>query len=114
MRAQALFAGVLEPFGRLDIVINNAGVSVFTPTTDIDEADDDRVIDTKARGTFFALQETARHGADGGRIINLAAVPPGPLTLQPSGDHTVRVDLEPPCAAVASPPPCSAPFALWA
>ncbi|WP_051017021.1 SDR family oxidoreductase [Cyanobium gracile] len=73
MRAQALFASVLEPFGRLDIVVNNAGVSVFTPTTDIDEADDDRVIDTNGRGTFFTLQETTRHGADGGRIINLAS-----------------------------------------
>ncbi len=73
VRAQALFAALLAQFGRLDIVVNNAGVSVFKPTTDIDEADDDRVMDTNARGTFFALQEAARHVADGGRIINLAS-----------------------------------------
>ncbi len=70
---RSLFAAVLEHFGRLDIVVNNVGLSVFKPTTEIEEDDYDRVMDTNARGTFFALQEAARHVADGGRIINLAS-----------------------------------------
>ncbi len=72
-QTRALFATVLEQFGRLDIVVNNVGVSVFKPTTEIEEEDYDRVMGTNARGTFFALQEAARHVADGGRIINLAS-----------------------------------------
>jgi NAD(P)-dependent dehydrogenase (short-subunit alcohol dehydrogenase family) len=67
-----LFAAVLEHFGRLDIVVNNVGVSVFKPTAEIEEDDYDRVMGTNASGTFFALREAARHVADGGRIINLA------------------------------------------
>ncbi len=72
-QTRVLFAAVLEQFGHLDIVVNNVGVSVFKPTTDIEEEDYDRVMGTNARGTFFALQEAARHVADGGRIINLAS-----------------------------------------
>jgi 3-oxoacyl-[acyl-carrier protein] reductase len=72
-QTRSLFATVLEHFGRLDIVVNNVGVSVFKPTTEIEEDDYDRVMGTNARGTFFALQEAARHVADGGRIINLAS-----------------------------------------
>jgi 3-oxoacyl-[acyl-carrier protein] reductase len=72
-QTRILFAEVLEHFGRLDIVVNNVGVSMFKLTTEIEEDDYDRVMGTNARGTFFALQEAARHVADGGRIINLAS-----------------------------------------
>lgn len=68
-----LFEQVINIFGQLDVVVNNVGVSVYKPTVDITESDFDRVFNTNARGTFFALQEAAKHVKDGGRIISLSS-----------------------------------------
>lgn len=70
---RSLFQQVLNTFGQLDIVVNNVGVSVYKSTIDITESDFDRVFNTNARGTFFALQEAAKHVSDGGRIISLSS-----------------------------------------
>jgi short chain dehydrogenase len=50
VRAPLRDDAVLEQFGRLDDVVTNAGISVFKPSTDIEEADDNRVMDTNTRG----------------------------------------------------------------
>jgi len=68
-----LFKQVINSFGQLDIVVNNVGVSVYKLTVDITESDFDRVFNTNAKGTFFALQEAAKHISDGGRIISLSS-----------------------------------------
>lgn len=68
-----LFGQVLSTFGQLNIVVNNVGVSVYKPTVDMTESDFDRVFNTNAKGTFFALQESAKHLSDGGRIISLSS-----------------------------------------
>lgn len=68
-----LFQQVLNTFGQLDIIVNNVGISVYKLTVDITESDFDRVFDTNAKGTFFALQEAAKHVSNGGRIISLSS-----------------------------------------
>ena len=68
-----LFAQVLNTFDRIDIAVNNVGVSVYKLTVDMTESDFDRVFNTNAKGTFFALQEAAKHLGDGGRIISLSS-----------------------------------------
>ncbi len=59
--------------GRLDIMVNNAGLNLSTPFPDIPEEDFDKVMAIHARGPFFAMQEAAKHMADGGRIVNMAS-----------------------------------------
>lgn len=68
-----LFKQVLNTFGRIDIAVNNVGLSVYKLTVDMTESDFDRVFNTNAKGTFFALQEAAKHLNDGGRIISLSS-----------------------------------------
>jgi 3-oxoacyl-[acyl-carrier protein] reductase len=68
-----LFAQILDTFGQVDIVVNNVGVSVYKLTTDMTESDFDQVFNINAKGTFFALQEAAKHLSDGGRIISLSS-----------------------------------------
>lgn len=69
---RAMFDAVTTPFGRLDILVNNAaGTNVFKPTAllSVEEYDSMFLI---TRGVYFALQEAAKRIADGGRIVNVS------------------------------------------
>jgi NAD(P)-dependent dehydrogenase (short-subunit alcohol dehydrogenase family) len=66
----------LEQFGRIDILLNNAGVTRRADIMDITEADWDRIHRVNAKGVFFCLQRVAREMIPrrGGRIINIASI----------------------------------------
>ena len=72
----SLFARVREVFGRLDILINNAGIGLFGPVEEFAAADLDRVLGTNLRGTFLACQEAVRimKPRKRGTIINISSV----------------------------------------
>jgi NAD(P)-dependent dehydrogenase (short-subunit alcohol dehydrogenase family) len=66
-------ARTVEEQGRLDIMVNNAGLNLSSAFPDIPEEDFDKVMAVHARGPFFAMQEAAKHMVDGGRIVNMAS-----------------------------------------
>ena len=67
-----LFQETQKAFGRLDILINNAGIFWTKPMIETTEEEYDRMFAVNAKGQFFALQEAAKHMADGGRIVNIS------------------------------------------
>ncbi len=73
---QALHDAVLKEFGKVDILVNGAGVTVKAITLEADEADWNRVVDTNLTGTLRACQifGSTMVRAGYGRIINIASL----------------------------------------
>ncbi|ALJ18841.1 SDR family NAD(P)-dependent oxidoreductase [Microbacterium sp. No. 7] len=69
----AAVADVVATHGRLDIIVNAAGILVMRDTLDVTPDELDRVMAVNLNGTFYACQSAARRMGDGGRIINLAS-----------------------------------------
>jgi 3-oxoacyl-[acyl-carrier protein] reductase len=67
-----LYEQTLATFGALDIVVNNAGVTVVGPTALFDEDALDRALAVNVKGTFLSLKHAANHVRAGGRIINIS------------------------------------------
>jgi len=71
-----LLKGCLEAFGKVDILVNAAGITKRAPTVDFDEADWSRILDTNLTGILRASQVFGRHMIERryGRIINIASM----------------------------------------
>src|SRR3954470_21417715 len=73
---QEMVASAVAHYGKLNILVNNAGCNVRKPALDVTWDDWNLVLDTNLRGTFFVAQEVARHmiSRKYGRIINIGSV----------------------------------------
>ena len=74
-QVSAMFERVIAEFGRLDLLVNNAGVQTWKPLLDVTEEEWDLVIDTNLKGCFLCTQQAARYMKDhgGGAIVNLGS-----------------------------------------
>ena len=67
-------AETLRRFGRLDAIVNNAGLMNFKPLDELTGDDWRQVLDVDLLGAFYFLREGFRHMARGGAIVNVSSV----------------------------------------
>ena len=73
---EAMAEAAESSFGRIDILINNAGCNVRKPAFDVTWDDWNLILDTNLRGSFFVAQQIAKRMATHGygRIVNIGSV----------------------------------------
>src|SRR5258708_12868578 len=99
---QRIFGETKKAFGRLDVLVNNAGVYEFAPLEQVPEEQFHRMFGTNVLGLILATQKAANHfAADGASVINH-----GPVARPEAAPHpTVYTPTHRPLLPLTPPPP---------
>ena len=73
---QRVFAEIARRWGRLDVLVNSAGIAIRKPALELAPAEWDRVMGVNVTGSFLCAREAARHmlARGSGSIVNIASI----------------------------------------
>lgn len=71
---ERLFALTAEEFGKVDVLVNNAGIYPFVAFEKMQESDWDKVMDVNLKSIFLCSKEALKTMPEGGRIIDISSV----------------------------------------
>ena len=72
--AENAVSETMARFGRLDVVVNNAGLMIFKPIQEITASDWHRILGVDLLGAFFFTRAAFREMSNGGAIINISSI----------------------------------------
>jgi len=70
---KAMFDAAIAHYGRIDVLVNNAGIMITKLLKDTTDEDFTRQFDINVRGTFNTMREAATKLADNGSVINFSS-----------------------------------------
>ncbi|HET6896393.1 MAG TPA: SDR family oxidoreductase [Candidatus Baltobacteraceae bacterium] len=73
-QVQAAIAKAVQSYGKIDVIVNDAGMMTFTPIVDISETDFFRVINTNLGSVFYFAKYGVPHMPPGSNIVNISSV----------------------------------------
>lgn len=73
-QVQATVAEAFDRFGRLDVIVNNAGLMVFNPITSLSGDDWQRVLSVDLLGAFYFIKQAFLRMRPGGAVVNVSSV----------------------------------------
>jgi Enoyl-(Acyl carrier protein) reductase len=103
----------MKEFGRVDIVVNNAGYIKKKPLVEVTEEEFDRCAGINTKGLYFSMQEAAKRIADNGRIINIGTSLLGASTGMYSAYTGTEAPVEKRNCTTAFGGDLPHPFSLW-
>jgi NAD(P)-dependent dehydrogenase (short-subunit alcohol dehydrogenase family) len=71
---EAAVVETLRRFGRLDVIVNNAGLMIFRPLQDITTQDWQRILGVDLLGAFYFLRQAFLHMPHGGAVVNVSSI----------------------------------------
>ncbi|KXG44290.1 SDR family NAD(P)-dependent oxidoreductase [Tepidibacillus decaturensis] len=73
---EKMVAKTLDTFGKIDVLVNNAGMNIRTPALDVPEEEWELIIQTNMKSVFLASQAVGKHMVEqkSGSIINISSV----------------------------------------
>lgn len=74
IQVETVVKGVMKRFGRLDVVVNNAGLMEFKPLEELTGADWLRILNVDLLGTFYFTKQAFLHMKPGGAIVNVSSI----------------------------------------
>lgn len=73
-QVEAAVRTTLDHFGRLDVVVNNAGLMIFRPIAEITADDWHRILGVDLLGAFYFIRQAFLHLRSGGAIVNVSSI----------------------------------------
>ncbi len=73
-QVEATVAATLQQFGRLDVVVNNAGLMQFKPLEQLAGTDWNRILGVDLLGTFYFTKQAFLHMKPGGSVVNVSSI----------------------------------------
>lgn len=71
-----MFSGIVDRFGKIDIVVNNAGIILTNPFWEVTETQWDKIMSVNLKGAFLCCKEATTYmlKQKSGKIINIASI----------------------------------------